>query len=222
MEQFKIRCSAISQIMTNDRSGKGMGQTAKTYLETWVKEQLYQRSKDFYSKQTDKGITVEDDAIHYAAEQLGWGMVFKNEKHFSDSHLTGTPDVILNDSVVDIKSSWSCFSFPLFETEVDKSYWWQVQGYMILTGKPAAKLVYCLMDMPLHLLEREFNYKRSELGLIELEPEQEDELIRVNTYSPLPASLRLKVFEIAKDPTAEQLIRDRVELCREFINQLKY
>ena len=28
-----IRCSALGRIMTNDRSGKAMGQTAKTYLE---------------------------------------------------------------------------------------------------------------------------------------------------------------------------------------------
>lgn len=222
MENFKIRCSAIGQLMTNDRSGKNMGKTAYSYIEQWVKEQLYNRRKEFYSKQTDKGLTVENDAIQFAAEQENWGMVFKNEQHFESEFLTGTPDVILADKVIDIKSSWDCFTFPLFENIIDKSYWWQLQGYMILTGKPKAELIYCLMDMPLHLLEREFNYKRNELGLIELEPEQEEEIISKNTYSHLPAFLRIKKYEIEKDAEAEKAIIERVKIARGYINQLKF
>lgn len=222
MEQFKIRCSAIWQIMGNDRSGKNMGKTAQTYLETWVKEQLYNRKKEFYSQATGKGLSIENESIEFAAQQLGWGMVFKNEQHFENDFMTGTPDVILSNCIVDIKSSFDCFSFPLFDSDVEKSYWWQLQGYMILANKPNAKLVYCLMDTPLHIIEKQFYYKKSELGLIELEPEMEDEIIRINTYMGIKEKLRIKTYEIAKDPTAENAIKERVSLCREYINQLNY
>ena len=41
--EFKIRCSAIGQIMTNGRSGDGLSQTAKSYCENWVKEKIYSK-----------------------------------------------------------------------------------------------------------------------------------------------------------------------------------
>jgi hypothetical protein len=65
MEQFKIRCSAIGEIMANDKSGKNMGKTAQTYCKMWVKEQLYNRKKQINSKYLTKGIECESESIDY-------------------------------------------------------------------------------------------------------------------------------------------------------------
>ena len=58
-----IRCSALGRIMTNDRSGKAMGQTAKTYLEELYLQVKYGIRKDVVSKYISKGLQVEDSAI---------------------------------------------------------------------------------------------------------------------------------------------------------------
>lgn len=54
MKRFKIRCSAIGQIMKNGTDKKSMGETAKSYVEQWIKEQLYGRKKEFSNKYTTK------------------------------------------------------------------------------------------------------------------------------------------------------------------------
>ena len=222
MKQFKIRCSQIGQIMTEPRTKSAtLSQTTMTYLETWYKEQLYGRRQHIESKEMRRGILSEADAIEFAGDHFGWGWVFKNEQNFSDEHLTGTPDIILPDMVADIKCPWSCFTFPLFAREIDENYWWQLQGYMALTGKDEGQLIYTLMDMPEEMMERELYYATSRYDMIELEPEQEAEVRAEHTYSNLPDNLRIKSFQIARDDNAIQRIRDRVMLCRDYLTQIE-
>ncbi len=196
LPQFKCHCSAIGQIMKNDRSGKGMGETAKTYLKTWVKEQIYGVRKDAYSKAMDKGIQCELGAIDYAAEVLKWGMVFKNDEMFSNEWLVGTPDLILPDRIIDIKCPWDCFTFPLFD-DIPEEYFYQIQGYLDLTGKDLGEVVYVLMNTPEDLV----------FG----EPED---------YSNVPAEYRVKSFRVERDQSCIDAIHDRVELCREYVKML--
>lgn len=223
MREFKIRCSAIGQIMTEPRSkSEKLSQTCKTYIETWLKEQLYERRKEFTSKYTQKGTTVEDDAIELASEVYGWGMVSKNERFFEDEFMTGTPDIILARSVDDIKSSWDCFTFPLFEGNVpEKNYWWQLQGYMALTGKESAGLHYCLMDAPESLVDREARSKAWQMGLAEVDGVIYDQIKAEMTYSHLPYKLRIKSFTVERDEDAIELVKARVLECRNYIAEFK-
>ena len=212
MKQFKIRCSQIGQIMTNPRSKTELlSKTTITYMDKYRKEELYGRREEITSKQMDKGIQMEAEAIELAARYYNWGMVFKNEKELHNDFMTGTPDVILSDTVIDIKCPWSCFTFPLFDQEPDKNYWWQLQGYMALTGLEKAKLVYCLMDLPEDLLESEIYYaqKRNVFSI-------EEEVRAYHTYSNLPDKMRIKSFDIARDQAAIDSIYTRVEECREY------
>ncbi len=63
-QNFKISCSAIGKIMTSPKSKTAvLSETCKTYCKDWVTEQIYGRSKDFTSKQTDKGNKTEFDAV---------------------------------------------------------------------------------------------------------------------------------------------------------------
>jgi hypothetical protein len=215
--EFKIRASAASQIMTKARSGSGLSETAKTYCETWLKEQIYSRPKMISSKYFDKGNAMESDAIEFAAMQLGWGLVYKNEVNYTDSDLIGTPDLVLTNLVPDIKCSWDCFSFPLFENELPVQYYWQLQTYMALTGMSKGMIVYCLMDAPDYLIEREAWVIARSRGESELDMELFDLVKARMTYSGLPVGLRLKTFEIERNDAAIASLRERVELCREYI-----
>jgi hypothetical protein len=216
MEIFKIRASAISQIMT-----KSFAQTPKTFCENWLKEQLYCRKKDFSNKYTQKGCIAEDESIDYVAEQLGVGLIFKNETKYENSHIQGTPDVVLKDLIIDVKNSWDNFTFPLFEKQIpNKNYWWQGQGYMDLLGIENYKLIYVLSDTPINLIEREMRSYMYQNGIDEADNDLFEQFEAKMTYKNIPDNLKIKVFEFQKDNDAIKEIYNRVNECREYINKL--
>ena len=105
MKDFKIRASAAGKLATKSRSkSEALSQTTKSYLQEWAKQEIYGVRKDISSKYLDKGNAVEDDAIDYAAKELGWLFASKNDEYFEDENFCGTPDVILEDKIIDIKS----------------------------------------------------------------------------------------------------------------------
>ena len=222
MKRFKIRCSAIGQIMKNGTDKKSMGETAKSYVEQWIKEQLYGRKKEFSNKYTTKGLTVEQDAIDYISDVLEYGFLLKNEENLSNDFLTGTPDIILNNFIIDIKSSWDCFTFPLFEDELkNQDYFWQGQGYMALTGVETFRVIHVLMDTPEDIIFKEassFCWKNN----IELDDEIILDFTEKMTYKNIPHELRTKTFEFKRDDNIIGSIYKRVEECRDYIHKLGF
>lgn len=197
MKQFKIRCSAIGSIMTNARTKGQLSKTTLSYVDEWLKEQIYGRRKDIINKYLSKGNIVEDESIDFLASVKDYGFLMKNEEHFENDFLTGTPDVITKDEVIDLKNSWDCFTFPLFAKELpNKDYYWQLQGYMALTGLSKAKLVYTLMNTP------------EELGS--------------DNYDNIDVKYRIKTFEIERDEEAIESIYKRVTEIRDYINKLNF
>lgn len=194
--------------------------TCMSYVEKWIKEQpeFYGRTKEFTSKQTEKGNRCEDDAIQFCSEQYGWGMVSKNKIRFEqDEHIEGTPDVILVRSVQDTKVSWDFDTFPLFDDVPDVKYEWQGHGYKAIANKELFGLHYCLMDAPEDIILSEAWKKVKSLGLDELDIEIYDEVKAHMTYSHLPVKLRLKSWFFERNMVAELAIRERVELIRKYI-----
>jgi len=115
MIKFKCRASAAHSLMTDPKNkADKLSQTSITYIETWYKEKLYGRRKEFTAKQTDKGNVVEEESIEYAAKVLGWAafQAVKNEERFENDWLTGIPDLI----GVDMKNSYDCFGLNLKNT----------------------------------------------------------------------------------------------------------
>jgi len=147
---MKIRCSSLGKIMTNSKSkGEVLSQTAKTYLKELALEEKFGIKKDFSSRYTDKGNTQEDIAIEMASQVLNLPFALKNTEYFENDFVKGTPDLILEDEIIDIKCSWDGTTFPWFEDELpNKDYFWQLVGYMWLTGKYKSRVVYCLVDTP--------------------------------------------------------------------------
>ena len=200
MQKFKIRASASGQIMTNPRNkSEKLSKTTLTFVDEWLKEQIYGVKKDFGSKYTEKGIILEDEAIDKAIEWLDLPFILKNELPLSDEFFTGTPDLILEDEVIDIKCSWSAFTFPLFETELpNKDYFYQVQVYMHLTGKKKARVVYLLLNTPDEVAPWEAKYN----------------------YDAIPKEKRIKAFEVAYDAEVIEKLQNRVKDIREYIKSL--
>jgi hypothetical protein len=211
LPEFKIRCSAIGQIMTNSRTKGQLSKTAQSYVETWIKEQIYKRRKVITTKYMDKGNMVENESISFAGRVLN-ADITKNEQRYENELLIGTPDVITEDYVIDVKNSWDCFTFPLFYENVpNKDYYYQAQGYMALTGLSHYKLIYTLLDTPDSLIEREFKYA-SELDY--------DTFAKDYRYNEIDEAYRIRIFEIERDDSVIDAINGRVIECRNYINNL--
>tara|TARA_R100001440_G_scaffold482_2_gene1369 strand:- start:522 stop:1166 length:645 start_codon:yes stop_codon:yes gene_type:complete len=212
MKTFKIRCSAIGLIMTNAKSKSDLiSKTTASYCKEWMKEQIYSRKKEISSKYFDKGNIMEQNSLDYIASELGYDSLPKNEKSFENDYLTGTPDAIFSDHIIDVKNSWDCFTFPLFFDNVpNKNYYWQAQGYMALTGLDYYRLIYTLMDTPEELIKKE--YFGSNLDY--------DTFAKHYKYSDIDSKYRIKVFELERNDLDIDRIYTRVEECREYINNI--
>ena len=220
---MKIRCSAIGKLMSTPRTkGEILSETAKTYIQDLFKEKELGIAREFWSRYTDKGIQMEDEAIDFAGQVLGWDFVVKNEQGYENEWITGTPDVITKYLLADIKCSWDGNTFPLFDTELkNKDYYWQLQGYMWLTGLEQAELVYCLMDTPHQIVEDEVRRAHWKAGLIDEDLDLREAVQSQHTFDHLPNNLRVKRFIIRKDEEAIEKIKEKVELAREYYEQLK-
>ena len=214
---FKINASSGGKIMGK----QGIGKTGESLLNQKMVEQIFDRKKEFSNRYTQKGDLVENGSIDFVAKVLGLGTLTKNEKHYNNEFMMGTPDVITKDFIIDVKNSWDCFSFPFFNKEVpNKDYYWQAQIYMDLVGIDKYKLIYVLSDTPNFLIERESFYWCRDNGVEDLEGQVLKQFVERMTYGEIPDEKRLKVFEIERNDEDIILIKERVKKCREYISKL--
>ena len=219
---MKIRCSAIGKIMTNPKTkGESLSQTTKTYLQELAVEEIYGIRKEFSSRYTDKGNEVEELSIALCNDVLNLGFIYKNEEHYSNDWISGTPDVNTDEILLDVKSSWDVTTFPFFDTELtNKMYFYQLQGYLWLTNKTEALLCYCLIDTPLQIVEDEIRREHWKASLIEESLDLRAFVQSKHTFGHIPKEKRLKVFKIAKDDAIIENIKTRIEECREYYDIL--
>jgi hypothetical protein len=219
---MKIRCSQLGRVMTAPRSkSEVLSQTAKTYVEELAKEHLFGIKKVFKSRYTDKGNEVEEKAIELTEEVLGFEFLTKNEDYFENDYIKGTPDIITHSLVIDVKSSWSGDTFPFFETELpNKDYYYQVMGYMWLTGKKNALISYCLINTPEEIVNDEI--RRTAWGKYEIEPSEETirDVVALHNFDHIPKDRRVKTFYVGYNEGVVNEMKTRIEHCRTYFNEL--
>lgn len=178
--------------------------------------------QEISSKYIDKGNEVESLSIELASIMLDKKGLFKNDEYFENEYLMGTPDVITEDSVIDVKSSWSAATFPFYDTELkNKVYEWQLKAYMMLTGKTVSYLCYCLVPTPETLIldeMRRVSWKRGEMG--EVSEEVENDVRAYFDLSKIPEFDRVKTFKVELTEEDKEKIKMNVELAREYYNTL--
>ena len=193
---MKIRCSSLGKIMTSPKSkGEVLSQTAKTYLKELAIEEKFGIRKEFSSRYTDKGNIQEDTAIEMASKVLNLPFALKNTEYFENEFIKGTPDLILEDEIIDIKCSWDGTTFPWFEDELpNKDYYWQLVGYCWLTRRTKARVVYCLVDTPEDIVQDEIrrtSWKKFEIDVTE---ETETEVRAKHEFSHISENKRVRTY----------------------------
>ena len=123
-----------------------LSETAKSYIKTKAKEDYFGYSTHLQTKPMLKGTDWEEESIALVNQVRGTFYV-KNKERFENEFLTGEPDIILDHSIIDIKTSWSLDTWPATPEEgVNKDYMWQLIGYCWLLNKQQAELIYCMID----------------------------------------------------------------------------
>jgi len=219
---LKIRCSAIGKIMTNSRSkSEVLSKTCKTYLQELAIEEMYGIKKEFSSRYTDKGIEVERTSIDLVQDNCDFGFMYKNEEHFENDYLTGTPDVNTDNILLDVKSSYDASTFPFFSEDIpNKDYYYQLQGYMALTGKRKSVLAYCLVNTPYQIVEDEVRRAHWKEHLIDENEELRADVEARHNFDHIPPEKRIKTFEVRYEKDVVKAIYDRVKECREYYKTL--
>lgn len=228
-DNIKIRCSSLGAIMTDPRSGSGLSETCKTHLTDVFISNRYGRNKDIISKAIVKGLKVEEDSITLFS-RIKKIYFKKNEQTLENDFIKGTPDIFMGEEItkatriIDIKSSYDIYTyFKSANGSLNKTYFYQLQGYMALTGAQSATLAYCLVNTPDRMIQDAKRKLSWQMGLIDSDIDNDymaaaAEIDWQNTYEDIPLTERLFEIEIARDEAVIEKIYSRVIQCREYMN----
>ena len=195
-----FRASALSAIMTDGKGKDELSVGAKTYVTKLAKEFVYGYDEKVSSKYMDKGIQVEDESIDlYNAVHLSSHA--KNMERKTNAWITGEADIVADDRIIDIKSSWCLTTFPVLADQGrDTGYEWQLRAYMWLWDRPRADIAYCLVSTPEDLI----GWENKTLH-------QVDHINR---------ELRVTVVPYVRDTVLEDKIKTKVEAARVYYDQV--
>lgn len=209
-------------------------QTAKSYLKkyyAYLKYGKWSAALDKGNKYTNKGKLAEEDSITLLS-RLDKIFLQKNEERLENEFLTGIPDVLVRDNelrviyIYDAKTSWDVETFfDNLDKDLNPLYWWQIQGYMALTGCDVSEVSYCLVNTPEVLLEGE---KYALLRRFDVVSEDDPtfkkaygELLSNMTFDDMPIEAKRLKFIVRRDEEAIQKIYKRVSMCRDYLHKLQ-
>lgn len=143
-----------------DKEAGNLSQTTKSYLREIFREVKYNRRNEFESKYTIKGKECEESGITLFS-RVTKTMYKKNLIRLSNGYITGEIDLSDNEDItkckkgVDIKCSWSVFTFPFPDDKLTDAYEYQDHGYIWLTGAEEWETAFCLVNAPASLIRKE-------------------------------------------------------------------
>lgn len=208
-----------------------LSEGAKTHLKSVYADLKYNKrsvSRERGSKMTNKGKIVEVEAIKLISALDGIEYS-KNESHFENDFIIGTPDCIATEPeiyVADVKSPWDMETFiGNLGEELDLRYWWQIQGYMWLTGAKKGEVSYCLINSPeefitdeVYAMARQMNEISTDTPAMRLQ----EAIIRNNmTFDEIPMEERRIKFEVEYSQEAIDRIKEVIPLCRQHLMEIQ-
>jgi hypothetical protein len=225
-----IRASSVGYLMTEpvnkaDKEAGVLSKTAQKHLiEVYIAEK-YGRKRDIQTKQMKKGIEAEQDSIDLLSMYLKLPFS-KNEERFKNDFITGLPDIINGDTIIDIKSSYDLWTFlGNIPDKLDNLYYWQMQSYMWLTGTRNATIAYCLVNTPENIIQQEKYYLLKKMDVISEEsPEFIKEAMKIEfnmTFDDISINERILTFNVNRSEDDILRIENKVLKARTFLQELE-
>jgi hypothetical protein len=224
--EFILRASSVGDLMTGGRTkGAEWGDTSLGVIRKAVLLNKYGIDEYVTSKHMEKGILNEAEGLSmYRASVGGSFEIDAVKQRLMNNYCSGEPDLIHDGIVVDIKNSWSANSFPWWDEEIkNKSYLYQLQSYLWLSGLNSAKLVYTLTTTPEHIRLQEIQrlwfrlMDKPENAIkeqFEVEEMASEIINKEMVFDHIPIRNRVKIFEVARDEEMIEAIQSRIELAR--------
>ena len=225
-----IRASSVGYLMTEpvtkaDKEAGVLSKTAQKHLiEVYIAEK-YGRKRDIQTKQMKKGVEAEQDSIDLLSMYLKLPFS-KNEERFKNDFITGLPDIINGDTIIDIKSSYDLWTFlGNIPDKLDNLYYWQMQSYMWLTGTIKATIAYCLVNTPESIIQQEKYYLLKKMDVISEEsPEFIKEAMKIEfnmTFDDILINERILTFNVNRSEDDILRIENKVLKARTFLQELE-
>ena len=198
---MKWRPSQLGKLMTNPRNkSEVLSETAKAEIRRIAKEDFFGYSSEIKTKPMIKGTDWEQDGIDLL-NNVRFTKYTKNKLRVENEYMSGCCDILLDDLIIDIKSSWSLDTFPATPSEGESSdYEWQGRAYMWLYDRPEFELIYTMYNTPDELLTDWDN-------------------LSIHRVDHIPSHHRITVITYQRDEQYEDLIRERLIHCNEYYSQ---
>ena len=197
-----IRASALGEIMAPAKKSGELSAGAKTFIKKAFKEELFGFRDVPTSKYMEKGALVEQDAIDLYNEVHFTDHVKNTERRQHEGILTGECDIYTGESVIDIKSTWSLATFPIWPDEAaNTGYEWQLRAYMLLWDCQRAELAYCMVTTPEHLRK----WENPDMHIVD----------------HIPEHMRITKLAFVRDAALETQMIERIRLALAYFDQLK-
>lgn len=204
MHDLLIRCSSLGKIMTEPKALKDgpLSVGAKTYIRELAAQEIFGVDFEVRSKQMEKGLVKEPDAIDLLNRVRGLSLV-KNAERRRNGWIIGECDLYDEERKRghDAKCSWSVATFPISAADCeDKLYEWQMRGYMWLWGADSWEVNYCLLDTP--------------ENLIGFEP------LTMHVVGHIPDNMRVTTWAVTRDRALEDKIAAKVDAARDYFSEV--
>ena len=203
---MKWHPSSLGKLMTTPKSkGENLSQGAKTYIRQVAKQDFFGYRVELDNKYINKGKDQEQDSIDLL-NAVRFTNYKKNDVRIEDEYLTGECDILSDDRVIDVKTSWNLETWPATSSEAhDNDYEWQGRAYLMLYDREIFELVFCLVTT-----KDEF-----------LNQWEQIDLHRVDHIAP---EKRITSVIYERDLEKEELIREKLIFANEYycqyVNQL--
>ena len=198
---MKWRPSQLGKLMTNPRSKSEMlSETAKSEIRRIAKQDFYGFNTELRTKPMIKGTEWEQEGIDLL-NTVRFTNYTKNEERVTNEYMSGCCDIITDDLIIDIKSSWSLETFPATPSEAESSdYEWQGRAYMWLYDRPSFELIYTMYTTPNELLTEWDN-------------------MSIHRVDHIPSHHRITVVRYEREALYEEQIMERLRYCSEYYAQ---
>jgi len=198
---MKWHPSSLGKLMTTPKSkGENLSQGAKTYIRQVAKQDFFGYRVELDNKYINKGKDQEQDSIDLL-NSVRFTNYHKNVIRLQDEYLTGECDILAEDRVIDIKTSWNLETWPATPGEAhDNEYEWQGRAYLMLYDREIFELIFCLVTT-----KDEF-----------LSQWEQIDLHRVDHIAP---EKRITSVIYERDLEKEELIREKLIFANEYYSQ---
>jgi hypothetical protein len=198
---MKWHPSSIGSLMTSPTNKKDiLSKGAITYIKTKAKENFYGYRSEINSKYIQKGLMQEQDSIDLV-NTVRFEAYEKNTVRMVDEYMTGEADIVTDDLIIDVKTSWSLETFPvLAEDGYESKYEWQLRAYCMLYDKPKAELIYCMVTTSNELLN-------------------EWENLAIHRVDHIAPEKRITVLSFDRDEDKEKEMIEKLSAATEYYNE---